>query len=71
MERVPFSEVREFLEQHGYALMGRMGDLRVFRRGNSILRVEVQDKKVKTVDFETIQAILEEQEGFGRFGRGR
>ena len=41
------------------------------RRGNSIFRVEVHDKKVKTVDFETIQAILEEQEGFGRFGRGR
>lgn len=74
MDAVPFRIVLEFLESHQFKLMGRKGTHRVFRRGNELIVIEVHDGKVSTIDFQTIQEVLEGGGGGGgprggRFGR--
>jgi len=68
MPPVPFREVLEYLESFGWQFYGTRGIERVFRKGREFIRIEVHDRKVILVDFQTVKAIVEGEAG-GRFGR--
>jgi hypothetical protein len=57
--RVPFSEVLEYLESHGWVLVRVWPPYRVFLKGESLpLLVRVEDKAVSTYDFAKIRQIV-------------
>lgn len=68
---VALREVHRFLKSHGWTLEQVKDAYAIFsKKGVGELAIETLDGKVSLVDFETIQAILEEEGDAPPFGFG-
>ena len=64
--RVPFQQVLEYLEEHGWGLIKTWGTRRVFlnrERPQEPIIVRVKDRSVDHEDFQRIRRIIEEESG--------